>query len=197
MIIGLTGGIGSGKSAAAEFFIDLGISVLDADQVAKEALNINSPGYIDFVSKFGNGYLKKNSEVDRLKLRELIFSNPSKKKDLENIIHPIVRESIGNFITTSSSSYSIIMVPLIFETKSQKNYDRIITVDCEIPLQVLRASKRDDQNEIHIESIIDKQASREERLSISDDVLLNNSTLSDLKKQVFVLHNKYMELLNE
>ena len=101
--------------------------------------------------------LKKNSEVDRLKLRELIFSNPSKKKDLENIIHPIVRESISNFITTSSSSYSIIMVPLIFETKSQKNYDRIITVDCEIPLQVLRASKRDDQNEIQIESIIDNE----------------------------------------
>ena len=197
MIVGLTGGIGSGKSAAAEFFIDLGISVLDADQVAKEALNINSPGYIDFVSKFGNSYLKKNSEVDRLKLRELIFSNPTKKKDLENIIHPIVRESIGNFITTSSSSYSIIMVPLIFETKSQKNYDRIITVDCKIPLQVLRASNRDDQNEIQIESIIDKQASREERLSISDDVLLNNSSLSDLKKQVLVLHNKYMELLNE
>ncbi|MDA8929509.1 dephospho-CoA kinase [Gammaproteobacteria bacterium] len=197
MIIGLTGGIGSGKSAAADFFIDLGISVLDADQVAKEALSTNSPGYTDFISQFGEVYLNNNREVDRLKLRELIFSNPSKKKDLENIIHPIVRSAISNFIITSTSPYSIVMVPLIFETKSYKNYDKIITVDCDLELQIARASSRDAQNKSQIKSIINKQASRKERLSISDDILINNSTLSDLKKQVNVLHTKYMELLNE
>jgi len=132
-----------------------------------------------------------------LKLRELIFSNPSKKKDLENIIHPIVRSAISNFIITSTSPYSIVMVPLIFETKSYKNYDKIITVDCDLELQIVRASSRDAQNKSQIKNIINKQASREERLSISDDVLINNSTLSDLKKQVNVLHTKYMELLNE
>ena len=88
MIIGLTGGIGSGKSAAADFFIDLGISVLDADQVAKEALSINSPGYTDFISQFGEMYLNNNCEVDRLKLRELIFSNPSKKRILRILFIP-------------------------------------------------------------------------------------------------------------
>ena len=89
------------------------------------------------------------------------------------------------------------MVPPIFETKSYKNYDKIITVDCDLELQIARASSRDAQNKSQIKSIINKQASREERLSISDDVLINNSTPSDLKKQVYVLHTKYMELLNE
>ena len=98
MIIGLTGGIGSGKSAAADFFMMLRyIMSIDADQVAKEALSTNSPGYTDFISQFGEVYLNNNREVDRLKLRELIFSNPSKKKDLENIIHPIVRSAISRF----------------------------------------------------------------------------------------------------
>lgn len=197
MIIGLTGGIGSGKSAAADFFIDLGISVLDADKVAKDSLNINSIGYIDFISKFGDTYLDNNGDVDRLKLRELIFSDPSKKKNLEDIIHPLVREAINNFIISSSSPYSIIMVPLIFETNSHKNYDKIVTVDCDLSLQISRASKRDGQNTTQIMNIIDKQASREERLSISDDVLTNNNSLSDLKNQVNALHNKYMELSNE
>lgn len=197
MIIGLTGGIGSGKSAAGNFFTELGISVLDADTEAKKALDINTPGYLDFISKFGNQCLNDDKEIDRLKLRDLIFNNPSKKTDLEKIVHPIVRNSIITFINNSPSPYTIIMVPLIFETKSQSNYDKIITIDCDVELQVERASIRDMQNKEQILLIIDKQATREERISISDDIILNNSSLAHLKEQVLNLHLKYMELLNE
>lgn len=197
MIIGLTGGIGSGKSAAGNFFTELGISVMDADNEAKKALDINTPGYLDFISKFGNQCLNDDKEIDRLKLRDLIFNNPSKKTDLEKIVHPIVRNSITSFINNSSSPYTIIMVPLIFETKSQSNYDKIITIDCDVELQVARASTRDMQNKEQILLIIDKQATREERISISDDIILNNSSLANLKEQVLNLHLKYMELLNE
>ena len=197
MIIGLTGGIGSGKSAAANYFAELGISVLDADHEAKKALDKNTKGYYEFLSKFGGQCLDDNKEINRLKLRDLIFNNPSKKLDLERIVHPIVRSSISTFISKASSPYTIIMVPLIFETQSQKNYDRIITVDCDIELQISRATIRDTQNEEQIVNIINKQATREERISISDDVILNNKSLADLKSQVLDLHLKYLELLNE
>lgn len=197
MIIGLTGGIGSGKSAAANYFVELGISVLDADHEAKKALDKNTKGYYDFLSKFGDQCLDDNKEINRLKLRDLIFNNPSKKLDLEKIVHPIVKSSISTFISKASSPYIIIMVPLIFETKSQQNYDRIITVDCDVELQISRATIRDTQNEEQISNIIDKQATREDRISISDDVILNNKSLDDLKNQVLNLHLKYMELLNE
>ena len=197
MIIGLTGGIGSGKSAAANYFAELGISVLDADHEAKKALDKNTNGYYDFLSKFGDQYLDDNKEINRLKLRDLIFNNPSKKLDLEEIVHPIVRSSISTFISKASSPYIIIMVPLIFETESQENYDRIVTVDCDVELQISRAIIRDTQNEEQILNIVNKQATREDRLSISDDVILNNKSLADLKDQVFNLHIKYMELLNE
>tara|TARA_B100000497_G_scaffold56356_1_gene64386 strand:+ start:96 stop:689 length:594 start_codon:yes stop_codon:yes gene_type:complete len=197
MIIGLTGGIGSGKSAAANYFAELGISVLDADHEAKKALDKNTKGYYEFLSKFGGQCLDDNKEINRLKLRDLIFNNPSKKLDLERIVHPIVRSSISTFISKASSPYTIIMVPLIFETQSQKNYDRIITVDCDIELQISRATIRDTQNEEQIVNIINKQATREERISISDDVILNNKSLADLKGQVLDLHLKYLELLNE
>ena len=197
MIIGLTGGIGSGKSVAANYFAELGISVLDADHEAKKALDKNTKGYYEFLSKFGGQCLDDNKEINRLKLRDLIFNNPSKKLDLERIVHPIVRSSISIFISKASSPYTIIMVPLIFETQSQKNYDRIITVDCDIELQISRATIRDTQNEEQIVNIINKQATREERISISDDVILNNKSLADLKGQVLDLHLKYLELLNE
>ena len=132
-----------------------------------------------------------------VKLRDLIFNNPSKKLDLEKIVHPIVKSSISTFISKASSPYIIVMLPLIFETKSQENYDRIITVDCDVELQISRATIRDTQNEEQISTIIDKQATREDRISISDDVILNNKSLDDLKAQVLNLHLQYMELLNE
>lgn len=195
MIIGLTGGIGSGKSAAASFFMDLGINVLDADHVSRDALKVNSPGYQLFINVFGSSYLDKNNSIDRVKLRSTIFTNPDKKLQLENIIHPIVRDSILHFIEKSESPYTIIMVPLIFETNSANNYSRILNIDCDIDTQILRTTHRDAQNTSEVMNIINKQASREERLSIADDTILNSSSLDFLRDQVLTVHNKYMEII--
>tara|TARA_Y100000389_G_C17447750_1_gene512676 strand:- start:1830 stop:2435 length:606 start_codon:yes stop_codon:yes gene_type:complete len=195
MIIGLTGGIGSGKSATAKYFKDIGIDIIDADHVAKNALIKNSAGYKLFIHKFGNKFLDKKNEIDRSLLRSEVFSKPDKKIELEKIIHPLVSEEILSFINNSRSPYCIVMVPLIFETNSSSNYDRVLVIDCNEEVQISRASLRDNQTVKEIKKIIANQASRKERLSIAHDVILNNSSLENLKKQVVNKHNYYMELI--
>ena len=196
MIVGLTGGIGSGKSAAANFFMDLGIDIIDADLVAKNALKKNSKGYSLFIEKFGNKYLDNKKNINRELLRKDIFSNQINKDILEDIVHPIVYDEILDFIANKQSPYCVVMVPLIFETNSSKNYDRILLIDCDTDTQIARSSKRDNQNPIDINKIISKQATRDQRLSIADDIILNTSSLKDLYNNVLQIHNKYLELLN-
>jgi dephospho-CoA kinase len=196
MIVGLTGGIGSGKSAAANFFMDLGIDVIDADLVAKNALKKNSKGYNLFIEKFGNKYLDNKKNINRELLRKDIFSNQINKDILENIVHPIVYDEILDFIANKQSPYCVVMVPLIFETNSSKNYDRILLIDCDTETQIARSSKRDNQSSKDINKIISKQATRDERLSIADDIILNTSSLKDLYNNVLKIHIKYLELLN-
>ena len=196
MIIGLTGGIGSGKSAAADFFIDLGIEVIDADELSKKALSKNSYGYTLFLKEFGQKYLNTDKEVNRELLRNEIFFDKIKKETLEKIIHPIVSNKILEFINNFKSPYCIVMVPLIFETNSSNNYDRVLVIDCDIKTQIQRSSTRDKQTKKQIEQIIAKQATRSQRLSIANDVILNNSSLSHLKNEVSKIHKKYMEILN-
>ena len=196
MIIGLTGGIGSGKSAAANFFEELGINILDADSAAKDSLDKKTIGYKMFIKKFGNKYLDSQKNIDRKKLRDDVFKDPKKKLILEKIVHPIVGQTILNFISSSNSPYTIIMVPLIFETKSENNYDRILTIDCNEEIQISRTMQRDNQDKKQIYNILSKQASREQRLSISDDIILNNSTLNNLKQEVQKIHEKYLWLVN-
>ena len=130
MIVGLTGGIGSGKSVAGDFFIELGIDVIDADHLSKNILDENVSAKKLFLEHFGEKFIDKNNSVDRALLRDEIFKNEDKKEALESIIHPLVREEIFNFIENSKSVYKIIMVPLIYETNSQDFYDKIVVVDC-------------------------------------------------------------------
>jgi dephospho-CoA kinase len=195
MIIGLTGGIGSGKSAAADLFNNLGIDSIDADDLAKDSLNISSQGYKLFIKEFGKKYLDENKNINRELLRKDIFNDPVAKLKLENIIHPIVRAGIQSFIDNSSSEYCIVVVPLIFETNTSKFYDRILVIDCDVDAQISRTSKRDKQTNNAIKNIINKQATREERLSIADDVIENNGSLESLRDAVFKTHKKYMELI--
>ena len=195
MIIGLTGGIGSGKSAAADLFNNLGIDSIDADDLAKDSLNISSQGYKLFIKEFGKKYLDENKNINRELLRKDIFNDPVAKLKLENIIHPIVRTGIQSFIDNSSSEYCIVVVPLIFETNTSKFYDRVLVIDCDVDAQISRTSKRDKQTNNAIKNIINKQATREERLSIADDVIENNGSLESLRDAVFKTHKKYMELI--
>ena len=191
MIIGLTGGIGSGKSAAAEYFIELGIDVIDADEVSKSILVKNENAKKAFTDRFGEKYIK-NNQIDREALREDIFQDEAKRKNLESIIHPIVRDEIGKFLVNSKSIYKIVMVPLIIETNSVEFYDKIIVVDCETNLQIERASSRDNQNKENIINIMNNQATREERLKIASFVIENNSNLDDLRDAVIKTHQKIL-----
>ena len=195
MIIGLTGGIGSGKSAVASLFKDIGVDLIDADDLARDSLNINSEGYKLFIDEFGDKYLDENKNINRELIRKLIFNDSNAKSKLENIIHPIVRSGIETFIRNTKSNYCIIVVPLIFETNSSKIYDRILVIDCDVDVQISRTSKRDNQAKSDIENIINKQATREQRLSIADDVIVNNGSLDLLRMEVLKIHKKYLEIV--
>ena len=198
MIIGLTGGIGSGKSIAGKYFNELGIDTIDADDVAKNILDDNTKAKQLFLECFGNEFLDQDNKINRDLLRTKIFIDIEKKNKLESIIHPIVLEEITKFISKSDSIYSIIIVPLIFETNSQDFYDKIIVIDCDEDLQIERASQRDDKSEQDIINIMKNQASREERNSIADNIILNDSTLESLKGNIMKLHQKLLGInLNE
>ena len=195
MIIGLTGGIGSGKSAAAALFKDIGVDLIDADDLARDSLNINSEGYKLFIEEFGDEYLDENKNINRELIRKLIFNDSDAKSKLENIIHPIVRTGVETFIKNNKSDYCIIVVPLIFETNSSKIYDRVLVIDCDVDVQILRTSKRDNQTKSDIENIVNKQATREQRLSIADDVIVNNGSLDLLRNEVLKMNKKYLEII--
>ena len=198
MIVGLTGGIGSGKSAAGKYFVELGIDVIDADDISKNILDENIKAKELFIKNFGDNFLDKNNNIDRDLLRSEIFVNEEKKNILESIIHPIVREEIAKFINQSDSIYKLIMVPLIYETNSQDFYDKIIVVDCNEENQILRASERDNKSKENIINIINNQASRENRNSIADEIILNDSTLDNLRNQVIRVHQKLLGInINE
>tara|TARA_X000000368_G_scaffold407323_1_gene386650 strand:- start:561 stop:1157 length:597 start_codon:yes stop_codon:yes gene_type:complete len=198
MIVGLTGGIGSGKSAAGDFFIELGIDLIDADIISKNILDDNLKAKELFIEKFGKNYLDANNEINRSLLRNDIFKDHEKKELLESIIHPIVRNEINEFILKSNSIYKIVMVPLIYETKSQDFYDKIIVIDCDEDYQIERASQRDERSKEDIKNIIKNQATRKERQSIADEIILNNSTLDDLKTQVIKVHQRLLGInINE
>lgn len=194
MLIGLTGGIGSGKSLAGDFFKSKNIEVIDADDLAHNALSKNGKGYIEFLDVFGETFLDENSEIDRKVLREYIFKNPEMKNRLEEIVHPIVQDGILSFINNSNSAYRVIIVPLIAETKSSSFYDRVLAIECNINIQVKRASKRDNSSEDQILKIIQSQASAEERNKIANDVVKNNGTKEEFIMSLEDIHSKYLML---
>ena len=192
MIVGLTGGIGSGKSAAGKYFVELGIDVIDADHISRNILDENTKAKDLFIKNFGESFLDQNNNINRDLLRTEIFINKDKKDKLESIIHPIVRKEITEFINQSDSIYKIIMVPLIYETNSKDFYDKIIVIDSDESNQLERARQRDNKSKEDIINIINNQASREQRNSIADMIILNNSTLDDLKNQVIKIHQKLL-----
>jgi len=196
MIIGLTGGIGSGKSAAGIEFEKLGITVIDADEIAQKASLKNSKAYKEIVEYFGASILDNSQNIDRRKLRNIVFNDDEQKKKLEQILHPAIREDISFAISNSKSPYTIIMVPLIYETNSKDNYNRILVIDCDEDIQISRAVSRDGASEEDIKKIINSQATKKERLSIADDVINNNSSIEKLSEKVLHLHKNYLELIN-
>lgn len=183
LVIGLTGGIGSGKSLAAEYFADLGALVIDADQLARAAIERGSVGFDEVVSTFGDSILR-SGDIDRRALGELIFKDPSLKHKLESIIHPYVRNEFEAAVASLTVEQRLVYeIPLLFETKSADRFDVVITVEADMDIRTARLRARG----LHISEIQDRiaaQATREERTSIADFVIENSGSQDDLLRQV-------------
>jgi dephospho-CoA kinase len=195
MIIGLTGGIGSGKTAVSETFSRLGIDIVDADIVARDVVAIGTPALTTIVDKFGSDILLADGQLNRQKLRSLVFTNDDNKSWLNSLLHPLIRESMLCELKASTSPYCILVAPLLLENKLQKFVDRVLVVDVSIETQIDRTLTRDKSNRSEIEAIIASQISRADRLAAADDVINNDDiTLIELKQQVEKLHQTYLSL---
>lgn len=193
-ILGLTGGIGSGKSAASQWFEAQGIVVVDADVVAREVVEIGQPALAQIEQAFGAWVLLEDSSLDRRGLREHIFQSPEARKTLENITHPAIRTSIIQQLQAAQSPYAILVSPLLFETDQHQLTQHTLLIDATIELQIERASQRDGQNIEQIRNIIAVQMSRENKQAMADDIVLNDGHLQHLYAQLQRLHEKYLNM---
>ncbi len=192
--IALTGGIGSGKSTVASMFGQHGAPVIDADEIARDLVRRDEPAYHETVRAFGTGILDTNREIDRQRLGERIFSDASERRILEGIIHPRVRQEIIARTTLAGFPYCIIVVPLLLEANMQDLADRILVIECSEQLQIARVRTRSSLSEESIRRIMATQASSAERRLMADDVIVNDTDLADLQRQVDRLHGQYLAL---
>ena len=190
--IGLTGGIGSGKTTVKNFFDELGAPTIDADEISHRITKPGQAAFDEVVALFGKESLDETGNLDRKRLRALIFDEPDLKQKLEAIIHPRVRAQIREFTDRVDYPYCIICIPLLLETGSQSTVDRVLVVDAPEELQVARVSLRDNAEERQTRSIIRSQAGREQRLDAAHDIIVNDGNINDLKAQVKNLHERYM-----
>lgn len=191
-ILGLTGGIGSGKSAASQWFETQGITVVDADIVAREIVEKGQPALEQIKQSFGDWVLLENGELDRRALREHIFKEPQARHQLEQITHPAIRQSIIQQLQAATSPYVILVSPLLFETNQHQLTQRTLLIDASEDLQILRASQRDGQSIEQIQKIIAAQMPRAEKLKIADDVILNDGHIEHLYRKLEPLHQQYL-----
>jgi dephospho-CoA kinase len=194
--IGLTGGIASGKSAVADLFASLGVTVIDADLIAREVVAPGQPGLAKVIAAFGADMLRANGELDRAKLRKQAFADPACKKQLDSILHPLIQAEMlaKSKQTAANACYQIFVVPLLVETNFADLVDRLLVIDCPIEIQRARLMARDKESMAMADSLIASQASREERLTVADDVICNDSDLAALVPAVEALHQQYLEL---
>lgn len=194
MIIGLTGGIGSGKSEVSRRFEKLGIQVVDADIVAREVVGIGSTALTAIAAHFGHDILNCDGCLDRAKLRSQIFENPDEKAWLEKLLHPIIRKEIVAQLAQSKTPYSILSSPLLLETNQNKLVNRVLVVDAPEDIQIERASARDANKKDQIQKIMATQMSRAERCAQADDIIKNHGDLNELDLAVKKLHVFYLQL---
>ena len=194
--IGLTGGIASGKTTVANLFSDLGIKIIDADEIAHSITSKQGSAYNKIVKHFGEDVIGNDKELDRKKLRTMIFNNSELKRDLEQIIHPEVYAIINQKINASQEPYQIIVIPLLIETGYQNFVDRVLIVDCSMETQLARLINRDNETMKNARKIIANQIERNERLKFADDIIENEkkTSINVLKNKVLQLHQTYLEL---
>ena len=193
-IIGITGGIGSGKTQITQYFSDLGIHIVDADIIAREIVTPNSIGLKQISHYFGADILQKDGYLNRQKLRTLIFKETSARKVLEAITHPLINASIKQQLYASTSAYTILVSPLLLETQQVHLVDRILVADVSEQIQIERTCQRDKQTPQQVQAIIQAQLSRKSRLEQADDIVDNSKSIICLHQQLEKLHQHYLTL---
>lgn len=193
LVVGVTGGIGSGKTAVTDYFASLGIVIVDADQAARVVVEPGQPALQQIVQRH-EGILLENGNLNRRRLRDIIFADDNERIWLEQLLHPLIREHIINELQVSPSPYTILVSPLMIETDQHLLVDRILAIDVPVAVQIERTMARDNMTEEQTRSILSKQATREERKKKADDIVDNSQTQEQLYPQLDKLHQYYLEL---
>lgn len=195
-IVGLTGGIGSGKSTVAELFAERGVALVDTDAIAHELSGPRGEAMDEIGATFGNAVLSADGSLDRAAMRALVFSDPSAKRRLEAILHPLIRRRSDECCAAAEyAPYVLLVVPLLVETASyRRRADRVLVVDCDEALQIARVTARNGLSAEAVQAIMAAQASRAERQAAADDLVVNNGELAELLPQIDALHQQYLEL---
>ncbi|MGB1029556.1 MAG: dephospho-CoA kinase [Pseudoalteromonas marina] len=193
-VLGLTGGIGCGKTAVSNMFEQLGITIVDADIIARQVVKPKSDGLNAIVSKFGQGILLSDGTLNRSALRERIFTNNADKEWLNTLLHPLIRNKIHNDITTAKSAYVVLVAPLLFENGLDKLCNRTLLIDIPQSVQIARTASRDNVSVEQVKAIIAAQMSREDKQKKADDILNNDRALNDVNHDLLTLHKRYLHM---
>ena len=195
IVIGLTGGIGSGKTLVSDLFAKRQIDIIDADIIAREVVAPGEPALVEIIKKFGQEIVDTQGHLNRQALRQQVFTDPELKHWLNNLLHPLIRKRMLSQTRDATSPYCILSVPLLVENGMTSMVDRVLVVDVEEQNQLLRASARDGQSEQQIRHIMDAQATRAQRLAVADDRIDNNHSVEETEKQVEKLHSYYLDIV--
>ena len=194
MIVALTGGLASGKSTVARRFEELGVPVIDADDVARRLVEPGARALEEIADTFGDGVLDPHGHLDRAVMRTLVFDNAAQRRKLESILHPKVRDAMRAFAASSDAPYVVFVIPLLAETNQAREMDRVVVVDATRSLQTVRAIARDGSPPATIAAIIDSQATRAERLAVADTVIENVGDIDTLRQRVDAVHRECQAL---
>ncbi|MDX1694599.1 MAG: dephospho-CoA kinase [Ketobacteraceae bacterium] len=193
-VVGVTGGIGSGKTAATDHFHSLGITVVDADLASRVIVEPGREALVRIEEHFGSGVIAGDGTLDRRALREIVFRNPDERKWLEQLTHPLIGQEILRQIQASQSPYTILASPLLLESGQSRLTQRVLLIDVPEALQIQRTSARDNTSEADVKAIMKAQMSREERRARADDIIVNDQDIDHLHHEVEQLHTKYLQM---
>ncbi|HSG87757.1 MAG TPA: dephospho-CoA kinase [Pseudomonadales bacterium] len=193
-VVGITGGIGSGKSAVSDRFAALGITVVDADLASRVVVEPGRPALASIAEHFGSELIAADGSLDRAALRARVFADPDERRWLESLLHPLIAEEIRRALAAASSPYAILVSPLLIEAGQTAYVDRVLVVDVPEALQLSRTMARDANSEAQVKAIIAAQTDRDSRLARADDVIVNDAGLAELDARVAALHARYLEL---
>jgi len=196
-VVGVTGGIGSGKTTICREFAALGAPVIDTDQVARDVVAPGSPGLAAVVAAFGPEVLTADGQLDRRRVRQLVFATPALREQLEAILHPLIRQETDARVQAAGFPYCLVCIPLLVERGGGNRVNRVLVIDCPTEVQIARVMARDELTAPEVAAIMRTQASREDRLAAAHDVLENTGDVSLLRPQISALHARYLQLAKE